>query len=414
MSTMVDDPRLVLQRGGWTGLMRLGLRRLRQGELGPLPVIVGLVLIAAVFQVQNPNYLTALNLTNLLQQIVPVGVLAVGVVPVLLLGEIDLSIGPASGFCGGVLAVLSVNHGVPGPLAVLAALATGALVGLCIGLFRTVLQVPSFIVSLAGFIGLQGALLYVLGTSGTINLNDDFILALMNRLLPVWLGWVAGLAFVGAYGLDGLWNRRRRARAGLLIPPISLFLVRLGVIAVPVLAVVALMSTDRGRGVIPVAGVPLGVVILVGFVVIFDLICGRTIFGRHLYATGGNAEAAKRAGINVDRIRLVVFVLSSTLAACGGVLAASRLFAVNQGSGGGNFTLDAIACAVIGGTSLFGGRGSVWSALLGALVIGSIANGMDLLALPSSVKYMIEGGVLLVAVTIDAVSRRGRQAAGRV
>jgi D-xylose transport system permease protein len=414
MSTMVDDPRLVLQGGGWTGLMRLGLRRLRQGELGPLPVIVGLVLIAAVFQVQNPNYLTALNLTNLLQQIVPVGVLAVGVVPVLLLGEIDLSIGPASGFCGGVLAVLSVNHGVPGPLAVLAALATGALVGLCIGLFRTVLQVPSFIVSLAGFIGLQGALLYVLGTSGTINLNDDFILALMNRLLPVWLGWVAGLAFVGAYGLDGLWNRRRRARAGLLIPPISLFLVRLGVIAVPVLAVVALMSTDRGRGVIPVAGVPLGVVILVGFVVIFDLICGRTIFGRHLYATGGNAEAAKRAGINVDRIRLVVFVLSSTLAACGGVLAASRLFAVNQGSGGGNFTLDAIACAVIGGTSLFGGRGSVWSALLGALVIGSIANGMDLLALPSSVKYMIEGGVLLVAVTIDAVSRRGRQAAGRV
>jgi D-xylose transport system permease protein len=414
MSTMVDDPRLVLQRGGWTGLMRLGLRRLRQGELGPLPVIVGLVLIAAVFQVQNPNYLTALNLTNLLQQIVPVGVLAVGVVPVLLLGEIDLSIGPASGFCGGVLAVLSVNHGVPGPLAVLAALATGALVGLCIGLFRTVLQVPSFIVSLAGFIGLQGALLYVLGTSGTINLNDDFILALMNRLLPVWLGWVAGLAFVGAYGLDGLWNRRRRARAGLLIPPISLFLVRLAVIAVPVLAVVALMSTDRGRGVIPVAGVPLGVVILVGFVVIFDLICGRTIFGRHLYATGGNAEAAKRAGINVDRIRLVVFVLSSTLAACGGVLAASRLFAVNQGSGGGNFTLDAIACAVIGGTSLFGGRGSVWSALLGALVIGSIANGMDLLALPSSVKYMIEGGVLLVAVTIDAVSRRGRQAAGRV
>jgi D-xylose transport system permease protein len=414
VSTMVDDPRLVLERGGWTGLLRLGLRRLRQGELGPVPVIVGLVLIAAVFQVQNQNYLTALNLTNLLQQIVPVGVLAVGVVPVLLLGEIDLSIGPVSGFCGGVLAVLSVNHGVPGPVAVLAALLAGALVGLGIGLFRTKLQVPSFIVSLAGFIGFQGALLYVLGTSGTINLSDSFILALMNRLLPVWLGWVAGAVFVGASALGGLWNRRRRARAGLLVPPLSLFAVRLVVVAVPVLAVVALMSTDRGRGVIPVTGVPLGVVILMGFVVIFDIICGRTIFGRQLYATGGNAEAAKRAGIDVDRVRLVVFVLSSTLAACGGVLAASRLFAVNQGSGGGNFTLDAIACAVIGGTSLFGGRGSVWSALLGALVIGSIANGMDLLALPSSVKYMIEGGVLLVAVTIDAVSRRGRQAAGRV
>jgi D-xylose transport system permease protein len=411
---MVDDPRLVLERGGWTGLVRLGLRRLRQGELGPLPVIVGLVLIAAVFQSQNQNYLSALNLTNLLLQIVPVGVLAVGVVPVLLLGEIDLSIGPLSGLCGGVLAVLSVNHGVPGPLAVLAALVTGALAGLCIGLFRTKLQVPSFIVSLAGFIGFQGALLSVLGPRGTINLGDSFILTLMNHLLPVWLGWVVGLAFVGAYGAGGLWNRRRRARAGLLVPPVSQFVLRLAVIAVPVLAVVALMSTDRGRGLIPVAGVPLGVVILLGLVVIFDILCGRTIFGRHLYATGGNAEAATRAGINVDRVRLVVFVLSSTLAACGGVLAVSRLFAVNQGSGGGNFTLDAIACAVIGGTSLFGGRGTVWSALLGALVIGSIANGMDLLALPSSVKFMIEGGVLLIAVTIDAVSRRGRQAAGRV
>jgi D-xylose transport system permease protein len=297
---------------------------------------------------------------------------------------------------------------------VLAALATGALVGLSIGLIRTKLGVPSFIVSLAGFIGFQGALLYELGTSGTINLNDNFIVALMNRLLPVWLGWVAGLAFVGAYGLGALWNRQRRVKAGLLVPQISLYVLRMAVIAVPALAVVALMSTDRSHGVIPVAGVPLGVVILMGFVVIFDVICGRTVFGRHLYATGGNAEAAKRAGINVDRVRLVVFVLSSTLAACGGVLAASRLYAVNQSSGGGNFTLDAIACAVIGGTSLFGGRGSVWSALLGALVIGSIANGMDLLALPSSVKFMIEGGVLLIAVTIDAVSRRGRQAAGRV
>jgi D-xylose transport system permease protein len=341
-------------------------------------------------------------------------VLAVGVVPVLLLGEIDLSIGPVSGFCGGVLAVLSVNHGVPGPLAVLAALVTGALVGLCIGLVVTKLRVPSFIVTLAGFIGFQGGLLYVLGSSGTINLNDNFILALMNRLLPVWLGWVAGLVFVGAYALGGLWNRRRRTKAGLLVPQRTLFVVRLAVMAVPVLAVVALMSTSRGQGVMPVAGVPLGVVILVGLVVIFDIICGRTLFGRYLYATGGNAEAAKRAGINVDRVRLVVFVLSSTLAAFGGVLAASRLFAVNQGSGGGNFTLDAIACAVIGGTSLFGGRGSVWSALLGALVIGSIANGMDLLALQSSVKLIIEGGVLLVAVTVDAVSRRGRQAAGRV
>jgi D-xylose transport system permease protein len=406
MSTMVDDPRLVLQQGGWRGLLRLGLRRLRQGELGPMPVIVGLVVIAAVFQTQDQNYLTALNLTNLLQQIVPVGVLAVGVVPVLLLGEIDLSIGPVSGFCGGVLAVLSVNHGVPGPLAVLAALVTGALVGLCIGLFRTKLGVPSFIVSLAGFIFFQGALLYVLGTSGTINLNDNFIVGLMNRLLPVWLGWVAGLAFVGAYALGGWWNRRRRVRAGLLVPQLTLFVVRLAVIAVPLLAVVALMSTSRGQGVIPVAGVPLGVVILVSLVVIFDIICGRTLFGRHLYATGGNAEAAKRAGINVDRVRLVVFVLSSTLAACGGVLAASRLYAVNQSSGGGNFTLDAIACAVIGGTSLFGGRGGIFGTLIGALIIAVVGNGMVLLNVNPFWTQAVKGAIILIAVLPDSLRRK--------
>jgi D-xylose transport system permease protein len=207
--------------------------------------------------------------------------------------------------------------------------------------------------------------------------------------------------------------RRRRRAAGLAVAPPWALLLRLAILGGGTVAAITVMSIDRSRSVIPVRGVPAGVVLFLGFVVLLDVITQRTRYGRHIYAVGGSAEAARRAGIDVDRVRITVFMLASTLAACGGILAASRLYAVNQSSGGGDVLLDSIAAAVIGGTSLFGGRGRVWSALLGALVIGSIANGMDLLAFPSSVKFMITGGVLLVAVTIDAVSRRGRLASGR-
>ncbi len=414
MSTMVDDPRLIVERGGIGGLLPLAVRRLRQGELGPLPVILGLVLIAIIFQSQNSNFLTALNITNLLVQIAPVGVISVGVVLVLLLGEIDLSLGSVSGFCAAIMAVLNVKHGVSGPIAVLAGVVAGSAVGLFIGFMRTKVQVPSFIVTLAGLIGFQGALLYTLGDTGTLNLTDTTITDLVNKILPVWLGWFLGLGFVGLYVVAELLGRRRRIAAGLKPVPIILLAVRIGVIAVPVLALVAIMNSNRSAGFIPIQGVPLGVVIFLGFVVVFDLITRRTRFGRHIYAVGGNEEAARRAGINVDRLRIAVFVISSTLAAVGGVLASARLYAVNQSSGSGDVLLDAIAAAVIGGTSLFGGRGYVFSALLGSLVIGSVANGMDLLAYQSSVKFMVTGGVLLAAVTIDALSRRGRAAAGRV
>ena len=413
MSTMVDDPRVIGEQPGITGLARLAVRRLRQGELGAAPVVLGLVLIAIIFQTQDSKFLTALNITNLMIQIAPVGVISVGVVLVLLLGEINLAVGALSGFCAAVMAVLSFKHNVNGPLSVLAGIAVGTFFGFVIGVWRTKLQVPSFIITLAALIAFQGAQLYTLGSTGSVNLTDTFITDLVNRTLPMWLGWTLAVAFVIIYTGGILRGRIRRASAGLLVEPLAVTVLRIVVLGLPVLGITAIMSADRGVGLIPIQGVPLGVVIFIGFVVLFDLIMRRTLFGRYVFAVGGNEEAARRAGISVDGVRIAVFTMSGALCAVGGVLAASRLYAVNQSSGGGDVLLDAIAAAVIGGTSLFGGRGSVWAALLGGLVIGSIANGMDLLALESSVKFMITGGVLLLAVTIDAIARRGRQAAGR-
>ena len=413
MSTMADDPRVIGEQPGLRGLLRLAVRRLRQGELGALPVVLGLVLIAIIFQTQNSHFLTSLNITNLMIQIAPVGVISVGIVLVLLLGEINLAVGALSGLCAAVMAVLSFKHNINGPVSVLTGIAVGAFFGLVIGLWVAKLHVPSFIVTLAALIAFQGAQLYTLGSTGSVNLTDTFITDLVNRLLPLWMGWTLAIAFVVIYCGGILLGRRRRAASGLLVEPLAVTGVRMVVLGVPVLGVTAIMSSDRSVGLIPVQGVPLGVVIFIGFVVVFDLIMRRTLFGRYVMAVGGNEEASRRAGISVDGVRIAVFTISGALCAVGGILAASRLYAVNQSSGGGDVLLDAIAGAVIGGTSLFGGRGSVWSALLGGLVIGSIANGMDLLALESSVKFMITGGVLLLAVTIDAIARRGRQAAGR-
>ncbi|MDI3341122.1 MAG: sugar ABC transporter permease [Sphaerobacter sp.] len=389
-------------------------QRARRADLGALPVLLGLGVIAIIFQFANRNFLTALNLTNLMVQIAAVGTIAVGVTLVLLLGEIDLSVGAVSGLAAGVMAVLSVKQGWPAVAAVAAGVLVGSAIGLLQGAWSVKLGVPSFIVTLAGLLGWQGALLRVLGPTGTINLNDPFITGLANRLLPVWLGWAIGLAFALIYAAATLWSRRQRLRAGLPAASARGVAARIAIVAVAVLAAVAIMSVNRSANPqVHIAGVPSGVLIFLGFVVVFDQVTRRTRFGRHIFAVGGNAEAARRAGINVDRVRIAVFVLASTLAACGGLLAASRLYAVNQASGSGDVLLDAIAAAVIGGTSLFGGRGTVWAALLGALVIGAVSNGMDLLALSSAIKFMITGGVLLLAVTIDALARRSREAAGR-
>jgi D-xylose transport system permease protein len=246
----------------------------------------------------------------------------------------------------------------------------------------------------------------VLGSTGTVNLANSSISNLANTFYSDTVGWIfAGLA-IGIFALVTLGGTRRRAAAGVTTEPVGLVLVRVGVVAAVVIISISILNSDRG--------LPLSLLILLGFVIGFQLLTTRTTFGRHLFAVGGNAEAARRAGIRVDGIRIVAFMLCSGMAAVGGIMAASRLLAVNQSSGGSDLLLLAIAGPVIAGTSLFGGRGSVWSALLGAVVIGSISNGMDLLALESSVKFMVTGGVLLAAVVIDAVARMRRQAEGRV
>ncbi len=409
MSTMIKDPRLVSEESG--NLLQRLWQRFMRADLGALPTIFGLVVIWLIFQRANDKFLSPLNLTNLMAQISALGTIAVGAVLILLLGEVDLSAGAVSGLCAAVMAVLNVKNGVPGPIAVLAGLATGLVIGLFQGFWVTRFKIPSFIVTLAGQIGWVGALLYVLGETGTVNLRDKFIVGLASTFLKrdvpngELYSWLVGIIFIVIYAAGFIWERQRRKSAGLQFRSIGGVIIQIAVVVVLVIGLLVITNADRG--------VPSAMVFFIAVLVLFDLLTKRTIFGRPVYAVGGNAEAARRASINVTFTRIVVFGLASMLAAFGGILAASRLLAVNQSSGGSDLLLNVIASAVIGGTSLFGGRGSVWSALLGALVIGSISNGMDLLALPSPIKFMITGGVLLVAVTIEAISRQRREASGR-
>ncbi|WP_110517729.1 sugar ABC transporter permease [Herpetosiphon llansteffanensis] len=389
--------------------------RFRQGNLGSLPVIIGLIIIAIVFQSINKNFLTPLNLTNLMVQIAAMGTISTGVVLILLLGEVDLSAGQVSGLAAAVMAVFVSRHNLPAGVAIVGAIVVGALVGLLQGWWISSFRVPSFVVTLAGLLAWQGARLRVLGDTGSINITNKFIIDIANFRLPIWLGWVFGVIGVVVYALIVFNEYRSRRAAELPVGSLNGVLWRVGVVGASVLAGVAMMSVNRNANAagIPIQGVPTAVIIFMTFLIIFDFITQRTRFGRYVYAVGGNTEAARRAGINVNRIRITIFMLASALAACGGILAASRLNAANQSSGDGDVLLNAIAAAVIGGTSLFGGRGRIWSALLGALVIGAIANGMDLLALKSSIKFIVTGAVLLLAVTIDAASRARRENSGR-
>lgn len=376
----------------------------RIAQLGSLRVALVLAVIWIVFQSQNANFLSSFNLTNLVLQIAPVGMISIGIVLILLLGEIDLSVGAVSGLAAAVMAVLNVKHGWGPVPAIAAGLATGAAIGVVNGFFVTRFQIPSFVVTLSGLLAWQGALLLVLGDTGTVNLSDETITGLAGTFYGDVVGWALVVAIIGGFGLSGWLERLRRGRAGLSLPSLRNFILRLVFVAAGTIAAVVVLLDDRG---IPLAGL-----ILVGACALGAFITTRTAFGRHLFATGGSAEATRRAGISVTRIRMIVFIAGSTMAAFGGIMAASRLLAVNQSSGGSDLLLLAIAGPVIAGTSLFGGRGSVWDALLGAMVIGSIANGMDLLALASSVKYMITGGVLLTAVVIDAAIKNQRERAG--
>jgi D-xylose transport system permease protein len=385
-----------------TGLLKGFVR----GDLAEVRVILAIALIWLIFQVQESRFLTAINLTNLVLQITSVGLISVGIVYVLLLGEIDLSVGAVSGLCAGIMAVLNVKHGWNPYLSIAAAVAAGAAIGFAQGFLFTQFGIPSFVVTLAGLLIWQGALLKVLGTEGTVNITNSKITGLTGTFYSDTVGWIIAVVAIAAFVLASLAKRRGRAQAKLPVEPVALLALKLGVVAAAIIATVAVLNSDRG--------VPLAALILVGFVVIFQFIATRTRFGRHVYAVGGNAEAARRAGISVYWIRIAVFIIAGSMAAIGGIMGASRLLAVNQSSGASDLLLLAIAGPVIAGTSLFGGRGSVWSALLGAIVIGSISNGMDLLALESSVKFIVTGLVLLAAVIVDALARQQRAAAGRV
>jgi D-xylose transport system permease protein len=382
------------------------LNRIRTGDLGSLRVLVLLAIVWVIFQSQESRFLSATNIVNLSLQITAVALISVGVVLVLLLGEIDLSVGAVSGLCSAIVAVLSVKHGWGPVPAILAGLAAGAAIGLFQGTIATRFGIPTFVVTLAGLLIWQGCQLKVLGETGTVNLEPGLLTDLAGKFLADSTGWIVAIVFVALFALGTLRGYQKRLASGLAAPPLALIVIRIAAVTVAGLLFVWVANKDRG--------VPVAVLILLVFVAAFDFMTRRTRFGRHIYAVGGNAEAARRAGIAVFRVRVVVFTLASTMAAVGGIMAASRLLAVNQSSGGSDLLLNSIAGPVIAGTSLFGGRGNVWSALLGALVIGSISNGMDLLAYTSATKFIVTGAVLLGAVILDSAARMGRAASGRV
>src|SRR4051795_13392546 len=410
MSTVAPPPPAEASAGGtqtvaayarswWIGV--------KSGDLGSLPILVGLIIIAIVFQTQNDRFLTAGNFVNLLVQTAPYAVIAMGVTFVLLLGEIDLSIGFVSGV-GGVLTAILLNPDKSVPpswLVLVIVIGAGLAIGTFHGLIITKIGVPSFVVTLAGLLAWNGVVLLLIGSKGTVILQNDFVIGLANNFMADGTAWILMIVVLGIYAGLQLMSLRSRKAAGLETDPLLIIALRIAALGVALALVVYLCNQDRG--------VPYALPIVGGLFLIWTYILNRTKFGRHIYAVGGNAEAARRAGISVDNVRIACFAIVSMMAVLGGILLASRLRSVDTNTGGGQALLYPIAAAVIGGTSLFGGRGTMKAALLGALVMLGIDNGLGLLGLSSGTKFVLTGGVLLLAVTVDSISRRGREASGR-
>jgi D-xylose transport system permease protein len=407
--TVADDllDERLIRAQGVSGYLKLIGNRLRGGELGALPVVLGLIIICTVFYALEPRFLSSRSIVGITQFAAPVGIIALGIVLVLLLGEIDLSVGSVSGLAAASMAVLVVSKGQSMLVGIIAALAIGVAIGVGYAFLHTRLGVPSFVFSLAGLLGFQGLLLYVLGRQGTINLPDesflvqfarfDFVSAPVSYLLVA----LVVLAFLGSQ----FWTASTRRRAGLSTAWTPLILAKAGLLGVGLALLTYYVNIDRGWGYLWIFFVLL--------VILMDFALRRTRWGRHVFAVGGNEEAARRAGIKVTRVYVSVFVLCSTLAALGGLLAAGQLTSVSQASGTTDTNLTAIAAAVIGGTSLFGGRGSAYAAMLGIVVLQAIQTGLNVVGVDSSVRFMVTGGVLLLAVAIDSVSRRARSSSGR-
>jgi D-xylose transport system permease protein len=380
----------------------------KAGDVGVMPVVVGLIVITAFFYSQNSNFLTAGNFTNLMVQMAGVTTIAIGVVFVLLLGEIDLSIGYVSGIAGVVVAKLQFPDGsweTTGIVAIVIGVLVTAVIGAFQGGFVAIIGVPSFVVTLAGLLFWQGVILYAIGDQGVIVIDDSLINNVSNYFFSDTVGYLIAAIASGLYVIATLAGVISRRRHGIYTDNLVLVVLKILGLAALAFGVVYWANEERGF--------PVAFLLVIVLLVFWTWVAERTTFGRHVYAVGGNAEAARRAGINVRNIRIFVFMISGAMAGLGGVIFASRLNSVDLNAGGGTILLDAIAAAVIGGTSLFGGRGRVISALMGALVISTVANGIDLLGYSSAIKYMVTGAILLAAVTLDTVSRRRLQRAGR-
>ena len=380
----------------------------KAGDVGVMPVVVALIIITLVFYKVNSNFLTAGNFTNLMVQMAAVTTIAIGVVFVLLLGEIDLSIGYVSGIAGVVVAKLQFPDSsweVRGVAAIAIAVAVTALIGLFQGSFVAIIGVPSFVVTLAGLLFWQGVILYTIGDQGVIVIDDSLINNVANYFFSDTAGYLIAAIATGLFVIATLAGVISRRRHGIRTDNLVLVVAKIVGLAVIAFGVVYWANEERGF--------PVAFLLVIVLLVFWTWVAERTTFGRHVYAVGGNAEAARRAGINVRNIRLIVFMISGAMAGLGGVIFASRLNSVDLNAGGGTILLDAIAAAVIGGTSLFGGRGRVISALMGSLVIATLANGIDLAGWSSAIKYMVTGAILLAAVTLDTLLRRRLQRAGR-
>ena len=399
------------------GIARAYVSKVRGGDVGSLPAVLGLVVLVIIFaSLRGETFTNQFNFANLFNQSAGVMVIAMGLVFVLLLGEIDLSAGFTGGTAAAVLGIVATNHDWPWPLAIAACVLTGTFIGLCIGLLVSRLGIPSFVVTLAAFLGLQGVMLLLIGEGGTIAYRNEQILAVMNKNLPVWLGWTLAIVLLVGYALVTFRRVNARKKAGLTSEPMLLWALKTGGLAAIVLWVTYYLNLERSRNpaLISLKGVPIVVVVLVGLLVSLTFLLSRTAWGRHVYAVGGNAEAARRSGINVAWVRLSCFMMCSSLAAVAGLLIASRDNSVSPSTGGSLTLLYAVGAAVIGGTSLFGGKGRIMDAVIGGLVIAVINNGMLQLDQPSGRVYVVTGMVLLLAASVDAISRRKARASGRV
>jgi D-xylose transport system permease protein len=398
-----------LVAGSFREYVAASFARVRAGDAGVLPVLLGLVLISIIFQALNSNFLTAGNIVNLLVQGAVYMLLAMAEVFVLLLGEIDLSAGFVGGVGGIITAeLLTSQHGSWSWWAAIgAALLACAFIGVFQGTIITRLGLPSFVVTLAGFLAFQGVMLLILGNGGTLPIDNNVVNDLANGLLTPTAGWIVMAAVVAVYGAITLLRDRRRRASGLVAPPLGVTISKIVLAAVLGVALVLICNTDRGA-LVPIRGVPWVLLIVGAVCAMWTFLLGRTRFGRYVYAIGGNAEAARRAGVNLAMIRTSAFMLCSFTAGIAGIIYASRLRSVSTNLDGGQLVLYAVAAAVIGGTSLFGGRGKAIHGVLGGLVIAAIDNGMGLQGFSAASKYIVTGIVLIAAVAIDALARRGR------